>query len=82
MALTMAALFADARRNAKLDPAGLAHSKGEVGIWLIPAATGIISILLSLTRFGALAAFAYSTLPLSIWLFASRFDWSRGAAEE
>ncbi|MET1113063.1 MAG: TMEM175 family protein [Allosphingosinicella sp.] len=82
MSLTIAALFAEARRNGALDPAARARAKGEVVIWLILAATGAASILLSLTRFGPFAAFAYSTLPLTIGLFASRYDWTGGAAEE
>jgi hypothetical protein len=53
-----------------------------VVIWLILAATGIVSILLSLTRFGTFAAFAYSTLPLTIGLFTRRYDWTGGQAEE
>jgi len=76
MALTLAALFADSRRNPDMDPAGHAEAKGEVGIWLILAATGIVSVLLSFTRFGAFAAFAYSTLPITIGLFARRHDWT------
>ncbi|HEX9963804.1 MAG TPA: TMEM175 family protein [Allosphingosinicella sp.] len=82
MSLTVAALFADAWRNPELDRAGRAQAKGEVGIWLILAATGILSILLSLTRFGAFAAFAYSTLPISIGLFTRRFEWTGATAEE
>jgi uncharacterized membrane protein len=82
MCATLAALFADARRNPDLDRAGRAEANGEIAIWLILAATGVASILLSLTRFGPFAAFAYSTLPISIGLFMSRYDWTGGPAEE
>jgi uncharacterized membrane protein len=82
MALTIAALFAEARRNGDLDPAARAQAKGEVVIWLILAATGVVSILLSLTRFGPLAAFAYSTLPVTIGLFTKRYDWTGGTGGE
>lgn len=82
MSLALAALFAEARRNPDLDRAERARAKGEVAIWLILAATGIVSILLSLTRFGLMAAFAYSTLPLTIGLFSRRYDWTGGKAEE
>lgn len=78
MSATLAALFADARRNPDLGPAGRAHAKGEIAIWSILAVTGLVSILLSFTRFGPFAAFAYSTLPISIGLFASRHDWTGG----
>jgi uncharacterized membrane protein len=82
MAAAIAALFADALRNRDLDRAGRAHAKGEVAIWLILAGTGLASILLAFTRFGPFAAFAYSTLPISIGLFLRRYDWGGGQAEE
>jgi uncharacterized membrane protein len=82
MSLTIAALFADARRNPDLATSGHARAKGEVGVWLILGATGTVSILLSLTRFGSFAAFAYSTLPITIGLFTRRHDWTGGAAGE
>ncbi len=82
MSLTLAGLFAEACRNGGLDRAARAQAKGEIGIWLILAGTGIASILLSLTRFGGIAAFAYSTLPLTIGLFSMRYDWTGGEAEE
>lgn len=81
MSLTLAALFAEARGNCGLDRAGRAQAKGEIVIWLILAATGIVSILVSLTRFGAFAAFAYSTLPLTIMSFSRRYDWTGAKAE-
>jgi len=82
MALTVAALYAEALRNADLDREGRAGARGEVVIWLILAGTGLVSILVSLTPFGKYAAFAYSTLPLTIGLFSSRFDWTGGKAAE
>ncbi|HEX8481483.1 MAG TPA: TMEM175 family protein [Allosphingosinicella sp.] len=82
MCATLAALFADARRNPELDRAGLAEAKGEIAIWLILAATGLISILLSFTRFGPFAAFAYSTLPISIGLFMRSYDWTGAEKDE
>lgn len=81
MSLTIAALFADAMRGGGLGRSERARAKGEVAIWLILAATGIVSILLSLTRFGPFAAFAYSTLPVTIFLFSRRYDWTGGEAE-
>lgn len=82
MSATIAALFSDARRNPDLGRAERARAKGEVVIWLILAATGAFSILLSLSRFGPFAAFAYSTLPLTIGLFSRRYDWTGGTAEQ
>ena len=75
MSATMAALFADARRNEELDRIGRANAKGDCIIWLILAATGLISVLISATRYGVWAAMVYSTLPLTIGVFASRYDW-------
>ncbi|MDQ3078287.1 MAG: TMEM175 family protein [Pseudomonadota bacterium] len=80
MSLTMAALFVEALRH-DLSSERRAIARGERTIWLILAATGAVSILVSLTRFGALAAMAYATLPLTIWLFSSRHDWTGDDAE-
>lgn len=83
MSVTMAALFSEALRNRELGPAGRAEARGERGIWLILAATGLVSILISQTRYGQWAAMFYSTLPISIGLFTIRHDWTgeRGRAE-
>src|SRR5918997_703370 len=54
--------------------------RGNVSSLFAVYGTGFV--LLSLTRFGAFAAFAYSTLPLSIGLFARRHDWTGGKTAE
>jgi uncharacterized membrane protein len=84
MALTMAALFAETLRKPDLTPVERANARGERAIWLILAATGLASILVSMTPYGKWAAMLYSTLPISIGLFVWRFDWEAGgaAAEE
>lgn len=76
MALTMSALFADALRNPELGTAGRADAKGEIIIWLILAATGLVSVAISLTSYGVWAAMAYATLPITIGLFTWRYDWT------
>ena len=76
MALTMAALFRDAGRNADLDAEGRAAARGELAIWLILAATGLVSVAISLTPWGKWAAMIYATLPVTIGLFTWRFDWT------
>ena len=80
MSATLAALFADALRNPALTAAERARARGEVGVWLIHSATGLVSILVSLTRFGPFAALVYSTLPISIGLFLT--GRRRAGAEE
>jgi uncharacterized membrane protein len=82
MSLTMAALFSEALRNPELDPAGRANVRGERAIFLILAATGLASILISMTRYGVWAAMAYATLPISIGLFTSRYDWTGAQKQE
>lgn len=84
MAAIMAALFADASRQPEA-PARIRNSaRGETIIWLILAATGTVSMLLSLIRATApIAPFAYSTLPLTVGLFAWRYPWAgRGEPPE
>lgn len=86
MSVTVAALFHDALRNDGLSATKRAEANGDRVIWLILAATGLLSILVSMTRFGMYAAIAYATLPLTIGLFVARYDWTgeraRGAARK
>ncbi|HYD37757.1 MAG TPA: TMEM175 family protein [Allosphingosinicella sp.] len=77
MAAVMAALFADAQRQPGASPPIRTSARGETIIWLILTATGLVSMLLSLVRATApLAPFVYSTLPLTIGLFAWRYPWA------
>lgn len=80
MALTMAALFGDVLRKPGLTPLERANARGERVIWLILTATGVASILVSMTQYGKWAAMLYATLPISIGLFVWRFDWEAGGA--
>lgn len=80
MALTMAALFSDALRKPGLEAGERLIARGERIIWLILAATGIASILVSMTRYGMWAAMLYATLPVSIGLFLWRYNWEEAAA--
>ncbi|HVF36949.1 MAG TPA: TMEM175 family protein [Sphingomicrobium sp.] len=75
MSLVTAGLWIDALRDRDLDAGGRANAKGELGIWLIMAATGTASILTSLTHFGILAAMIYATLPITIGLFSALHQW-------
>ena len=76
MSLTMAALWTEPLRKGHLVTAAQANARGERGIYLILALTGIASILMSTTRYGVLAAMLYATLPISIGLFVWRHDWT------
>ena len=81
MSLTMAGLWAEPLRSGELSREQRANARGECGIWLIMALTGLASILVSMTRYGVLAAMIYATLPVSIGVFVWRHDWlgNRGA---
>jgi uncharacterized membrane protein len=74
MSLTTAALFADTLRG-DLTPRERAYARGDRTIWLIHAMTGLVSIAVGLTRFGAFAALVYATLPLTIGLVVWKHDW-------
>jgi uncharacterized membrane protein len=76
MALTVSALFHDALRNPGLDAAGRASAKGQRGIWLIQASTGIVSIIVSATPLRAFAGWVYASLGITVPLFAARYDWT------
>ena len=84
MAAATAALFREAQRNPDLTPDYRRAARGEMLIWLILTATGLVSILL--TAFDAtetIAPLTYATLPISIGLFVWRYDWAgRGEAAE
>ena len=75
MSLTMAGLWAESLRRGDHAAAARGNAKGERGIWLIMALTGLASILVSMTRYGVFAAMIYATLPVSICLFTWRHDW-------
>lgn len=74
MSATTAALFADALRG-DLTPRQRGSALGDRAIWVILAVTGLVSILVSFTSFGEMAAMIYATLPLTIGLFSWRHDW-------
>jgi len=77
MAAVMAALFGDAQRQPDAPARIRISARGETVIWLILAATGLVSMLMSLFRPTApIAPFAYSTLPLTIGIFAWRYPWA------
>jgi uncharacterized membrane protein len=78
MSLTMAGLWAESLRRDGLDAVARGNAKGERGIWLIMALTGVASILVSMTRYGLFAAMLYATLPVTIFWFVSRHDWDGG----
>jgi len=82
MSLTMAGLWWEPLRGGRLTSEQRANARGERGIWLILALTGIVSILVSMTRFGILAAMVYSTLPVTISLFVLRHEWANKRAVE
>ena len=76
MAATTACLFLEAQRSATIDAELRASARGEAIIWMILAATGIVSILMTFSRSTAnFAPLAYATLPISIGLFTWRYDW-------
>lgn len=76
MSATMTCLWAESLRGDQLTPEKRANAGGERGIWTIMALTGLVSILISTTRYGMLAAMVYATLPISIGLFVWRHNWT------
>jgi uncharacterized membrane protein len=76
MSLVMVGLWAEALRGDHLAGEDRSNAKGERGIWSIMAATGILSILVSMTPYGVFAAMVYATLPVTIGLFAWLHNWT------
>lgn len=83
MSAATAALFAEALRNKALDAGERRAVRGEMLIWLILVATGIVSILLAgFDATETIAPLLYATLPISIGLFVWRYDWVGPPAAE
>lgn len=77
MSLVTALLYRDALRNPALDTGARRSALGQVWIWAILAWTGALSTILALFDATWFAApWLYATLPATIGLFASRWDWT------
>lgn len=75
MASIVAALFSDALRNHTLSVADRLQCRGERWIWVILAVTGLISIIISRTRFGDYAAMVYMIIPVVVTIFVRFYNW-------
>ena len=83
MAATTVALFLEALRNRDLTAEQRWSVRGEIGVWTILVATGLVSIVMaSFPATGNFAPLAYATLPISIGLFTGRYFYARPAAAE
>jgi len=76
MSAVIAALFADATRNHLLTPPDRHALRGDLIIWLILTATGLVSLLLAISPFSNASPLPYALLPLTIGLFAWWYDWA------
>lgn len=83
MAGTTAGLFLEAQRSPSIGEVERRSARGEVMVWLILVVTGVISILMTLSRATAnFSPLPYATLPVTTLLFTWRYDWgARRAAE-
>ena len=83
MSLATAALFAESLRGARLDREHRAAVRGELIVWLILTATGIVSMLLALFEATEkIAPAVYATLAVTIGIFTARYDWTGGKPPE
>jgi uncharacterized membrane protein len=81
MSLATAGLFAEALRGSNLDREYKAVARGELIVWLILAATGLVSVgLASFEATEKVAPAVYATLAVSIGLFTARYDWTGARA--
>jgi uncharacterized membrane protein len=83
MSALVAVLFYSGLRRSELAPADRPVVRGEIGIWLILAGSGVLSVLLA--QFDATVPFApwvYSLLPVAIGVFAWRHRWEEAPAGE
>lgn len=83
MSLLTAGLFQVARRNPVMDAQDHRAARGQVIIWLILAGTGLASTVLTFFRATVpLAPMVYATLPVTIGIFAMRYQWVEPAPKE
>lgn len=83
MSLLTAGLFQTARRNPAMNAPDHRAARGQVIIWLILTGTGLASTILTLFRATVpLAPMVYATLPVTIGLFAMRYQWVEPAPKE
>jgi uncharacterized membrane protein len=83
MSLATAALFAEALRGPRLDREYRAVARGELIVWLILAATGLVSIALAcFEATEKIAPAVYATLAVTIGIFTARYDWTGGKPPE
>ncbi len=82
MSAITALLFRDVLRRPDIDLEGRREATGQVWIWVILALTGLASTALAMMpRLAPLAPTLYATLPISIGIFAWRFDWTGTAGK-
>lgn len=77
MSLLTAGLFQVARRSAEVGAPDRREATGHVVIWLILAATGLVSTLFTFFQATVgVAPMVYATLPITIGLFSARYRWT------
>jgi hypothetical protein len=77
MSVITALLFRDALRNKALGPEKRREAAGQSWIWTILATTGTLSTVMAMIPGPhVFAPFLYSTLPITIGIFAWRWRWA------
>jgi uncharacterized membrane protein len=77
MSAITALLFRDVHRRPDLGPGDRREATGQSWIWVILATTGLASTALAMVPgLAPIAPSLYATLPISIGIFAWRFDWA------
>ena len=76
MSALVAGLFWNGVRHGQPAPGTLPVLKGELGIWLILAGSGVLSVLLAQSRLTVpFSPWVYALLPIAIGIFNWRHDW-------
>jgi len=76
MSAVVAGLFASGLRGADVTAANRPVVRGELGIWSILTASGVLSALLAQFEFTVpIAPWTYAVLPVAIGVFAFRHRW-------
>jgi uncharacterized membrane protein len=77
MSALMAGLYREVLNRPEITATQQRAAKGETIIWLVMALTGLVSAAMSQwSPLAYWAAFAYASLPLTIGVFASQWQWT------
>lgn len=75
MSFLIGALFLETAMQHPAEATTRKLARGEAGIWLLIAMSGLVSMLFAVSPYRALAPWVYALLPLFLGIFIWRYPW-------